>query len=124
MATAEQFRQTIPEMKFGSGAEVSEQLRRTTFPLALAVTFEDDDQHLAYEGVFRQVVTFLPQLIRQRQNDRLEMIVDALLPDIEISVESLAPIRILADAKTTMLRSGDFLPADDLAKMAGYSFKR
>jgi hypothetical protein len=75
---------------FGSGAEVSEQLRRTTFPLALAVTFKDDDQHLAYEGMFRQVATSLPRLIRQRQTDALELIVDALLPDIETPVEAFS----------------------------------
>ena len=78
-------------MIFGSGAEVSEQLRRTTFPLALAVTFEDDVQHLTYEGVFREVATLLARLIRQRQNDALEEIVGALLPDIETSVEAFSP---------------------------------
>jgi len=123
MAEGMQFRQTVPEITVGSSKEVSEHLCRTAIPRALAVTFADDDQRLVLEGVFRRVTAFLPQLIRQRQRDTLDQIVAALLPDIEISVAALAEVRMMVDAKTAILRSGDFLPAGDIAKMAGYSPK-
>jgi hypothetical protein len=79
MAQASQLRQTVPEMMVGSSTEVSERLHRTAVSRALAFTFADNDQQLVFEGVFRQVTAFLPQLIRQRQSDALEKIVGALL---------------------------------------------
>lgn len=123
MAQPNQLRQTLPEIMVGSSTEVSERLHRTAVPRALAVTFADDNQQLVFEGVFRQVTAFLPQLIRQRQSDTLEKIVGALLPDIAISDAALAEARMMVDAKSTILRSGDFLPASDIAGIAGYSPK-
>jgi len=123
MAQANRLRQALPEMMVGSTKEVSERLHRTAVPRALAVTFADDNQQFVFEGVFRQVTAFLPQLIRQRQTDTLEKIVGALLPDIAISDAALAEARMMVDAKSIILRSGDFLPAGDIAKMAGYSPK-
>ena len=123
MAQANRLRQTLPEVMVGSSTEVSERLHRAAVPRALAVTFSDDSQQLVFEGVFRKVTAFLPQLIRQRQTDTLEKIVGALLPDIAISDAALAEARMMVDAKSTILRSGDFLPAGDIAKMAGYSPK-
>jgi|NGEPerStandDraft_6_1074524.scaffolds.fasta_scaffold87758_1 hypothetical protein len=123
MAQASQLRQTVPEMMVGSSTEVSERLHRTAVPRALAFTFADNDQQLVFEGVFRQMTAFLPQLIRQRQSDALEKIVGALLPEIAISDAALAEARMMVDAKSTILRSGDFLPAGEIAKMAGYSSK-
>jgi hypothetical protein len=123
MAQASQLRQPLPEVIVGSSAEVSERLHRTSLPHALAVTFVDDKQWVIFERVFRQVTAFLPQIIRQRQTDTLEKIVDALLPNIAISDAALAEARMMVDAKSTILRSGDFLPASEIARMAGYSTK-
>jgi hypothetical protein len=123
MAQASQLRQPLPEVIAGSSAEVSERLHRTSLPHALAVTFVDDKQWVIFERVFRQVTAFLPQIIRQRQTDTLEKIVDALLPNIAISDAALAEARMMVDAKSTILRSGDFLPASEIARMAGYITK-
>jgi hypothetical protein len=123
MAQANRLRQTLPEVMVGSSREVGERLHRTNVPRALAVTFADDEQRVVFEGVFRQVTAFLPQIIRQRQSDTLERIVGALLPDIAISDAALAEARMMVEAKSTILRSGDFVPAGDIAKMAGYSSK-
>jgi hypothetical protein len=123
MAQASQLRQPLPEVIVGSSVEVSERLHRTSLPHALAVTFVDDKQLVIFERVFRQVTAFLPQIIRQRQTDTLEKIVDALLPNIAISDAALAEARMMVDAKSTILRSGDFLPASEIARMAGYSTK-
>jgi len=81
MAQANRLRQTLPEVMVGSSTEVSERLHQAAVPRALALTFSDDSQQLVFEGVFRQVTAFLPQLIRQRQTDTLEKIVGALLPE-------------------------------------------
>jgi hypothetical protein len=123
MALAYQVRQTLPVVMVGSGTEVSERLTRADVTRALAVTFADESQQLVFEGVFRQVTAFLPQLISKRQSETLETIIGALLPDIAISDTALAEARMMVDAKSTILRSGDFLSASDIAKMAEYSPK-
>ena len=64
MARASHLRQTLPEVMVGSNAEVSERLHQAGVSRALAVTFSDDSQQLVFEGVLRQVMAFLPQLIR------------------------------------------------------------
>ena len=53
----------------------------------------------------------------------MKKIVDALLPDIAISDTALAKAQMMVDAKSTILRSGDFLPAGKIAEMVGYSSK-
>ena len=123
MAKANPLQEDLPEMIVGSSFEVSERLHKTSVPRALAVTFADANQQLTFEGVIRQVTVLLPHLIRQRQSDTLEKIVGALLPDIAISDAALAEARMIVDAKSTILRSGDFLSAAEIAKMAGYSPK-
>jgi hypothetical protein len=123
MAEGFQFRDTVPKIMVGSSKEVSDHLCRNASPSALAVTFADDDQRLALEAMFRRVTAFLPQLVRQRQRDKVDQIVEALLPDIETAVTAMAPVRMLVNAKAAILRSGDFLRASEIAEMAGYSPK-
>jgi hypothetical protein len=86
MPIANQVRQTIPELRFGSRLKACDHLSRTAFPFALAVAFEDNDEHLEYEAMLSRVATSLPRLIGQRHNERLDIIVEALLPDIKVSV--------------------------------------
>ena len=107
----------------GTGNEVSHLLLRTTARRALAVTFADDEQAVILEDVFRKIAAFLPQMVRQRQQDTVEKIVGALLPDMAISDAALSQARMMIDAKSTILGSGDFLPAGEIAKLAGYSAK-
>lgn len=112
-----------PEVLVGTGSEVSRRLNRSSARRALAVTFADDDQSAVLEDVVRKVAEFLPHIVRQKQRESLERIVGALLPEIAIPGAALAQARMLVDAKSTILRSGDFLPAGEIAKLAGYSDK-
>jgi hypothetical protein len=114
MAEGFQFRESAPEILVGSSKEVGERLRPTGTSRVLAVTFADDKQQLVLKAMLRQVTAYLPMLIRQRQTEAPEKIVDALLPDIETSVVALSPVRIRVDAKATILRSGDFATRPDL----------
>jgi len=89
----------------------------------LAVTFADDDESAVLEDVVRKVTEFLPHIVRQQQKEALEKIVVALLPEIVIPKAALLQARMMADAKAKILQSGDFLPAGEIAKLAGYSEK-
>ena len=112
-----------PKFLVGSGSEISKQLNRAASRRVLAVTFVDQEQMSVHEELFRKVTEFLPQIVRQRQRDTLEIIIGALLPEIAISDTALAQARMTVDAKSIILQSGDFLPAGEIAKMAGYSSK-
>lgn len=112
-----------PEVLVGTGSEVSRRLHRSSARRALAVTLADDEQSAVLEDVVRKVAEFLPHIVRQRQKESLERIVGALLPEIVIPDAALAQARMLVDAKSKILESGDFLPAGKIAKLAGYSEK-
>lgn len=49
--------------------------------------------------------------------------VGALLPKNVLSQAAVVQTRMMVDAKSKLLKSGDFLPAGEIAKLAGYSEK-
>ena len=67
------------------------------------------------------MVEFLPQLIQDRQEETLKKVVNVLLTDVTPSKAAREQARMLIDAKTAILKSGDFLPATEVAKLAGFS---
>jgi hypothetical protein len=44
-----------------------------------------------------------------------------LLPGVAPSEAAMAQARMLIDARSTILKSGDFIPADEVSQSAGYS---
>ena len=123
MSRANQIRKNIPQVLVGTGSEVSQRLHRSSARRALAVTLPDDEQSAVFEDVVRKVTEFLPHIVRQRQKESLEKIVGALLPEIVIPNAALVQARMMVDAKSRILQSGDFLSAVEIAKLAGYSEK-
>jgi hypothetical protein len=123
MAQSSQLREDNTRVLVGTGNEVSQLLHRSAARRALAVTFADDDESAVMEDVVRKVTEFLPHIVRQQQKEALEKIVVALLPEIVIPKAALVQARMMADAKSKILQSGDFLPAGEIAKLAGYSEK-
>jgi hypothetical protein len=105
----------------GTGREVIQLLHRSPAQRTVAVTLPNNEQGLAAEIVLNRVIEFLPQLMEQSQQDNLKKIVSALLPDVAPSEAAMAQARMLIDAKSTILKSGDFIPAGEVSKLAGYS---
>ena len=105
----------------GSGRDVIRQLNRSPERRTVAVTFADDEQGAAAERVIHQVVEFLPQLIQERQEETLRKVVNVLLTDVTPSKAAREQARMLIEAKTAILNSGDFLPATEVARLAGFS---
>jgi predicted metalloprotease with PDZ domain len=66
----------------GTGREVARQLYRTSEEKTVAVTFSDDEKGRAAEEVIRRVMEFLPQLIRERQQETLNKLIDAFLVNV------------------------------------------
>jgi hypothetical protein len=121
MSNAKQLDQEVPTVMVGTGPEVIKLLHRSTARRALAVTFANDDEMRLLELMIRRVTEFYPQLMRQRQHEAIDKIVSALLPEVAIPDAALAQARMMVDAKSAILNSGDLLPAGEIAKLAGYS---
>lgn len=66
----------------GTGQEVIGHLLRSREQRTVAVTFPDNEQGAAAERVIRQVMEFLPQLIRERQQETLRKLIDAFLAGV------------------------------------------
>ncbi len=121
MSNAKQLDQEVPTVMVGTGPEVIKLLHRSTARRALVVTFANDDEMHLLELMIRRVTEFYPQLMRQRQHEAIDKIVSALLPEVAIPDAALAQARMMVDAKSAILNSGDLLPAGEIAKLAGYS---
>jgi hypothetical protein len=121
MSNAKELHPEVPTVMVGTGPEVIQLLHRSTARRALAVTFANDDEMHLLELMIRRVTEFYPQLMRQRQHEAIDKIVSALLPEVAIPDAALAQARMMVDAKSAILNSGDLLPAGEIAKLAGYS---
>lgn len=110
-----------PRVVVGKSKEISTYLLQGPARRVLAVTFESERELLAAEEVYRRVGEILPQLIRSRQQARVDKVVEALLPEIPTSRSALIQARMQADAIAHILESGEYVPAIDIAKLAGYS---
>jgi hypothetical protein len=121
MAQAKQIEEGGSAVLSGSGRDVIRQLNLSPGRRTVAVTFADNEQGAAAERVIHQVVEFLPQLIQERQEETLKKMVNLLLTDVTPSKAAREQARMLIEAKTAILNSGDFLPATEVAKLAGFS---
>lgn len=121
MPEAKQIQNVTSAVLSGTGNEVIRLLHRSGKQRTVAVTFADDEQGAAAERVIHQVVEFLPQLIEVRQEDTLKKVVNVLLTDVAPSKAAREQARMLIEAKTAILNSGDFLPATEVARLAGFS---
>jgi hypothetical protein len=121
MTRVKRLQQEAPTVMVGTRSEVIHLLHRTAAQRALAVTFTNDEQMHLLEQLVHRITEFFPQLVRQRQHEAVEKIVNALLPEVTIPEAALAQARMMVDGKTTILNSGDLVPAAEIAKLAGYS---
>lgn len=121
MSEAKQIQSVTSAVLSGTGNEVIRLLHGSGKQRTVAVTFADDEQGAAAERVIHQVVEFLPQLIEVRQEDTLKKVVNVLLTDVAPSKAAREQARMLIEAKTAILNSGDFLPATEVARLAGFS---
>lgn len=121
MSEAKQTQNVTSAVLSGTGNEVIRLLQGSGKQRTVAVTFADDEQGAAAERVIHQVVEFLPQLIQERQEETLKKVVNVLLTDVTPSKAAREQARMLIEAKTAILNSGDFLPATEVARLAGFS---
>ena len=110
-----------PRVMVGSGREVMAALNATPARRTLAVMFQSAGETDAAESVYRQIGELLPELIRVRRPDTLSKVLEALLPDMAPSRATLVQAKMQAEARSQILKSGDYIGAAEVAKLAGYS---
>ena len=67
------------------------------------------------------VNTVIIKLIRSRQQEKLNKVIEGLLPEMAPSSAAFLQARMQADAKAQILNSGDYVRATEIARLAGYS---
>ena len=101
MANVKQVQRATPTVMTGTGREVIQLLHRSPAQRTVAVSLPNNEQGLAAEIVF---TTGGVGLLGTAPSEA-----------------AMAQARMLIDAKSTILKSGDFIPAGEVSLLAGYS---
>jgi hypothetical protein len=112
-----------PEIMIGTGKEVQLALDNAPEARVVAVRMQTQstEQAAAAESVFTRVAEYLPQLIEKRYQETIQKFVELVMPSVSISEAALAQVRMLIQARSAILQSGDFISPKEVSKLAGYS---
>lgn len=107
----------------GTPAEIGEQLRRSGAERAIALTFTHESERTvrAIAETLGNLAPMVAGLIKRRQRESLDKIVDALVPTVPPPEHMLVEARMTANARNEVLASGDWLTAAQVAELAGFS---
>ncbi|AKU24003.1 hypothetical protein [Massilia sp. NR 4-1] len=107
----------------GTPANVRSQLNQVHAPYVVAVTLPDttDSEASRLSELFSKVALLARQIMASRHEERLETLVEALLPDTVPTPNELKEVTMLAQARSAVLTSGDWMSAGDIAQAAGFS---
>ena len=107
----------------GTPREIGEQLRRSGAQRAIALTFAHENERTvrAIAEALGSLAPMVAGLIKRRQREALDKIVDALVPSVPLPEHMLVEARMAAHARGEVLASGDWLTAAQVAELAGFS---
>ena len=107
----------------GTPVEIGERLRRSGAKRAIALTFAHESAPTvqAIADALGSLAPMMAGLIRQRQREAIDKIVEALVPAVPLPQHMLAEARMAAQARSEVLVSGEWLTAAHIAELAGFS---
>ena len=107
----------------GTPLEIGKQLQRSGAERAIALTFTHESERTvrAIADALGSLAPMVAGLIKQRQREALDKIVDALVPTVPLPEHMLVEARMAARARGEVLASGDWLSAAQVAELAGFS---
>ncbi len=105
----------------GSVAELIQELTRSNASRGLVIAVPNKKQSAAFLVLVRRISELYPSILEEQERNALKSIVTALVPSQPVPSPALAQALMNAEARSAVLRSGDFVTANDIAKMAGYS---
>lgn len=107
----------------GTLAEVRSSLGRSRARCAIALTFAHENERTV-RAIAETLVGLGPlvtTLMKQRQRETLDRIIDALVPNVPPPEHMLAEARMTAKARKAVLEGAEWLTAAQIAKLAGFS---
>ncbi len=105
----------------GSVAELIQELTKSNAPRGVVIAVPNKKQSMAFLDLVRRISELYPSILEEQEQNALKSIVAALVPNEPVPSSALAQALMNAEARSAVLRSGDFVTASDIAKMAGYS---
>jgi hypothetical protein len=109
----------------GAADDVVQEVTGTTEPSRyyIVITMPDENSARSYAEILRDFAQLLPPALENAQKARIEQIIDALSANTIPPAPSgaLAEARMMAEARTQVLKSGQFVTAAEIAGLAGYS---
>jgi len=107
----------------GTLTEVRSRLGRSRAERAIALTFAHENERTV-RAIAETLVGLGPlvsTLIKQRQRQTLDRIIDALVPNVPPPEHMLTEARMTAQARKAVLEGAEWLTAAQIAKLAGFS---
>ena len=89
--------------------------------IALALDGATTPTAEAFERMVAEIAPLMRAILKRREEKKLDSIVELLLPDVVIPPHLLVEAGMVAEARRTVLESGDLLTAANVAKVAGLS---
>jgi len=107
----------------GTGHDVRGKLEKVANDQVVAVVLPGASQASvdAIAQAFLNIAQLVPSLIEKQQQQTLSAIVEALVPKVVPTPTALKEAQMLAQARAAVLASGDWMTANEIAKVAGFS---
>lgn len=107
----------------GTPGEIGRQLTRSNAQEAIALTFAHNDASVAQAvaDALGSLAPLVADAVRRRQKEGFARLVDALVPAMAPPRQMLIEARMVAQARTAVLASGEWLTAAQVAQLAGFS---
>ena len=98
-------------------------MRHSGAERAIALTFSHESERTvrAIAEALGSLAPMVAGLIKRRQREAMDKIVDALVPTVPLPEHMLVEARMTALARSEVLASGDWLTAAQVAELAGFS---
>lgn len=112
------------DVREGSSAEIASGLEADHAQvLAFVVAGEDDATRHKKFAMLKRVAVLMDDLLVARHTEKWNALIEALTPDLELSPTKLREAKMMSVARSTVLESGDFLPASAIADLGAFSVK-
>ena len=108
-------RGTPEQVRAGLGRSQADRVVALTLDGATTPTAE------AFEQMVAEIAPLMRSILKHREERKLGSIVELLLPDVVTPPHLLVEAGMVAEARRTVLESGDLLTAANVAKVAGLS---
>lgn len=92
-------------------------------PHFILITMPDKSSAMGYAEILRDIAELLPPALENVRTLRIQQVVEALsgimMPGLPSA--ALAEARMMADARAQVLTSGQFVTAEEISRLVGYS---